>query len=316
MYSYENRLSINFKIPLKLVNMDQPKQNMVNGRFQMLELINDGSHGKVYKGYDIVMKTDVAIKCDYHSNPAVMMREAQMLEKLADVDGIPQIFWHGFYSEQYVIVMQLMGKDFREIMSEVTMTVTDVMKLAVQVIGIFKNIHSRGLIHKDCKLENIMMGCGKDKNKVYLVDFGLAEKFIINGEHIPMAKVRLRTGAPVFASLNNHKKRRQSRRDDLQSIGYVFLAMLKDGYDDLPWDAVTDGRQATFKDIYAKKASLGPKELFDGFPKAFTQFMAYAMQLNYKDQPDYEYLQGLFRLEIWRAGHTNDVLSADFDFNG
>jgi hypothetical protein len=77
------------------------------------------------------------------------------------------------------------------------------------------------------------MGNPKDKltkHEVYLVDFGLAKKWCKkDGQHISERKGRSMTGTIRFCSLNMHLTCEQSRRDDLEAIGYMLVWMAKGG---------------------------------------------------------------------------------------
>lgn len=111
------------------------------------------------------------------------------------------------------------------------------MKIGAQLLQRIQVVHDQGLIHRDIKPGNIVVGLGADSDKIYLVDFGLAKAYIDTStkkgnKHRPLARGRKLVGTPRYASINNHKGLTQSRREDLASIGYT-LAILLNGT--LPW---------------------------------------------------------------------------------
>ena len=73
--------------------------------------------------------------------------------------------------------------------------------------------------------------------KVFMIDFGLAKRFIgKDGKHIPYKDKKNLTGTARYASLNTHLGIEQSRRDDLESLGYVFVYFIKGkNYNDIKY---------------------------------------------------------------------------------
>ena len=102
------------------------------------------------------------------------------------------------------------------------------------MIKIMKVVHNERIIHRDIKPDNFIMGSTEStKNKVYMIDFGLAKCYkSSDGEHIPFRDGKDLTGTARYASVNTHMGYEQSRRDDLECIGHVLLYFLKGT---LPW---------------------------------------------------------------------------------
>ena len=104
-----------------------------------------------------------------------------------------------------------------------------IVLLAMSMIDIMKHIHNCGYIHRDIKPDNFLMGLGKRGNQVYMIDFGLAKKYRDprTHMHIPYRENKSLTGTARYASINTHLGFEQSRRDDLEAIGYIFVYFLK-----------------------------------------------------------------------------------------
>ena len=100
-----------------------------------------------------------------------------------------------------------------------------VLMLADQMIGRIEYVHNKNFIHRDIKPDNFLMGIGRHCNKLFLIDFGLAKKYRDNRtrQHIPYREDKNLTGTARYASINAHLGIEQSRRDDMESLGYVLM---------------------------------------------------------------------------------------------
>lgn len=100
------------------------------------------------------------------------------------------------------------------------------------------------------------------------------------------------TGTPRYASLNNHFGMEQSRRDDLESLGYVFLYFLRGK---LPWQGLrADNKKEKYTHIMEYKMEVTFNRLCQGFPEEFLFYFDYCHSLSFDETPDYEYLRKLF----------------------
>jgi len=101
--------------------------------------------------------------------------------------------------------------------------------LADQMISRLEYMHNNNFIHRDMKPDNFLMGLKTKQSTVYMIDFGLSKRYRDpkTGQHIPYRDGKSLTGTARYASVNTHIGIEQSRRDDLESVGYILLYLLK-----------------------------------------------------------------------------------------
>eukprot|EP00968_Pinguiococcus_pyrenoidosus_P005159 scaffold334_cov241-Pinguiococcus_pyrenoidosus.AAC.22 len=160
-----------------------------------------------------------------------------------------------------------------------------------------ETLHNCHLIHRDIKPANFVTGCpgSAEQGLVYCIDFGLSKRYRHPRtlQHIPHRDGRSLTGTPRYASVNNHLGIEQSRRDDLESIGYVLVYFLKGG---LPWQGLkARNAQKKYRMILEKKQAVSVQQLCDGLPSQFADYLAYCRSLKFDAKPNMTYLRGLFR---------------------
>jgi casein kinase I family protein HRR25 len=172
-------------------------------------------------------------------------------------------------------------------------------------------VHTKHIIHRDIKPDNFIMGLAENSSTVYVIDFGLAKKYRSsrNLQHIKYTNNKKLTGTARYASINALRGAEQSRRDDLEAIGYVLMYFLKGS---LPWQGLkVDKREDRYKKIYEKKKSTTAEELCGGFPNEFIEYVNYTRGLGFEQDPDYEYLRGLFKSVMVKG---NLIYDLEFDW--
>jgi serine/threonine protein kinase len=156
------------------------------------------------------------------------------------------------------------------------------------------------------------MGLGKKGNLVYIIDFGLAKKYKDSKTltHIPYRENKNLTGTARYASINTHLGIEQSRRDDLESLGYVLMYF---NLGTLPWQGLkAANKRQKYERISEKKLSTPIEDLCKGFPPEFATYLSYCRQMDFVQRPDYCYLRKIFRTLFHRQGFTYDYV---FDWN-
>ncbi|KAJ4851642.1 Casein kinase 1-like protein 2 [Turnera subulata] len=224
--------------------------------------------------------------------------------------GIPNVRWFGVEGDYNVLVMDLLGPSLEDLFNfcHRKLSLKTVLMLADQMINRVEFVHSKSFLHRDIKPDNFIMGLGRRANQVYMIDFGLAKKYrdTSTHQHIPYRENKNLTGTARYASMNTHLGIEQSRRDDLESLGYVLMYFLRGS---LPWQGLKAGtKKQKYEKISEKKVSTSIEALCRGYPTEFASYFHYCRSLRFDDKPDYAYLKRLFRDLFIREGFQFDYV--------
>jgi serine/threonine protein kinase len=166
--------------------------------------------------------------------------------------------------------------------------------IALQIIDRLEFIHSKNIIHRDIKTDNFVIGRNENNKIIYLIDFGFARKYRSSrtGKHIKFQRMKFLFGHLIFMSINANKGFEQSRRDDLESLGYVLIYLLK-GY--LPWMGLkAKNKDERFEKILNIKIEISLSSLCKSCPVEFENYLNYVRQLKFDEEPNYENYRDLF----------------------
>jgi serine/threonine protein kinase len=160
-------------------------------------------------------------------------------------------------------------------------------------LSVLKSLHDHHYVHLDVKPDNFMIGTGDRSSRVFLIDFGLTRLFRnpATRKHITQFKGLDITGTVCYSSINSHLGLTQSRRDDLESLAYAIVYLVKGR---LPWQgiAVHPG-QVHHDEVLKLKQVTTAKTLCKGLPQPFIEFIQHIRSLGFEDKPDYRYLHSL-----------------------
>ncbi|OAY53943.1 casein kinase 1-like protein 1 [Manihot esculenta] len=283
----------------------------VGNKFRLGRKIGSGSFGEIYLGTNIQTNEEVAIKLEtVKTKHPQLLYESKLYRILQGGTGIPNVRWFGVEGDYNVLVMDLLGPSLEDLFNFCSrkLSLKSVLMLADQMINRVEFVHSKSFLHRDIKPDNFLMGLGRRANQVYMIDFGLAKKYRDSSthQHIPYRENKNLTGTARYASMNTHLGIEQSRRDDLESLGYVLMYFLRGS---LPWQGLKAGtKKQKYEKISEKKVSTSIEALCRGYPTEFASFFHYCRSLRFDDKPDYAYLKRIFRDLFIREGFQFDYV--------
>eukprot|EP00461_Guttulinopsis_vulgaris_P001096 UN01096 len=294
----------------------QSTGRVVGQRYREIRKIGCGSFGSIYLGISNQSGEEVAIKREQVSTKHPQIAYEAKLYRLFQAKcrsppmGIPQFRWFGVDSNDYALVIDLLGPSLEDLFNFCNrkFSLKTTLMLADQLIFRCEFVHTRNYVHRDIKPDNFLIGLGKKENIVHIIDFGLAKRYRDprSMEHIGYSENKSLTGTARYASVHTHLGREQSRRDDLESLGYVLMYFVRGN---LPWQ----GLQATTKRekydrISEKKITTSFDQLCKNYPHEFVDYFKYVRQLAFDEKPNYHYMRSLFRDLFDRKGYQHDFM--------
>ena len=223
--------------------------------------------------------------------------------------GIPEVLSYGHSGKYNILIQNLLGISLGELFyrNGNKFCLKDICMFTIQILDRIEFIHSKNIIHRDIKTENFLIG-NPDEYLIYIIDFGLSKKYKSSrtNKHIQYKKTKMFSGTEIFSSLNACKGFEQSRRDDLESLGYMIIFFLNGG--NLPWRKLSGKTKSDkLKKICAMKNNVNFEELFKDMPREIIYYMNYCRELDFEQKPNYNYLRDLFKKILKSLGTNNDL---------
>jgi serine/threonine protein kinase len=221
--------------------------------------------------------------------------EAKLYQLLQGGQGIPHLRWFGRDCRYHVLAMDLLGESLEDLISvQRKFSLKTVLMLADQMLTCVEFLHTKGYLHRDLKPGNFVVGCNGLTNQLFIIDYRLAKLYCdaATGAHRPFRQSKGLAGTVRYASVGAHRGNRQSRRDDLESLGYVLVYLLRGS---LPWMGsrfMSGQRQTDY--VCDMKARTTPESLCTGLAPEFAHFVRSVHALKYDETPDYAAYREMF----------------------
>ena len=278
-------------------------------KYKLVKKLGEGTFGIIFKAES--PNGDYAFKFEKkRPNKRSLLKSESEIMKFLKGKGIPSIELYKEEDNYNIMVMQLLGKSLEKVFKQSEnkkFSLKTVCLIAIEVIPILKFIHDKNFIHRDIKPDNFALGY-EDPCQIYILDFGLAKKYRSSKtlKHNPYIKHKRLTGTARYASINALKGYEQSRRDDLESFGYVLAYFLRGS---LPWQGIpAKTKDEKYAKILNKKINISTEKLLKNEPQELINYIKYCIKLEYEQDPDYDYLIGLFNNII------NKILKQTIDY--
>lgn len=205
------------------------------------------------------------------------------------IAGIPNVYYFGQEGLHNILVIDLLGPSLEDLFDHCNrrFSIKTVVMVAKQMVcdprtfsdfqvpaltrpqlSRVQTIHEKNLIYRDIKPDNFLIGRpgSKTANVIHVVDFGMAKQYRDpkTKQHIPYRERKSLSGTARYMSINTHLGREQSRRDDLEALGHVFMYFLRGG---LPWQGLKAAtNKQKYEKIGEKKQTTAIKDLCEGLP--------------------------------------------------
>ncbi|XP_062148104.1 casein kinase 1-like protein HD16 [Alnus glutinosa] len=273
--------------------------------------LGKGGFGQVYVGRRVTGGTghtgsdafEVALKFEHRKSKGCNCAppfEWQVYSTLNGSYGLPLVYYKGQQGDYYILVMDMLGPSLWDVWNSNNQILSEEMVacIAVEAISILEQLHCKGFVHGDVKPENFLLGQPGTPNekKLYLVDLGLASRWknASSGRHVDYdQKPDFFRGTVRYASVHAHLGRTGSRRDDLESLAYTLIFLLRGK---LPWQGYV-GENKGFL-VCKKKMSTSPEILCCLCPPPFQQFLEMVTNMRFDEEPNYSELISLFNDSI------------------
>lgn len=280
------------------VNQYYNFMEVLKDSYNIIKCIGKGTFGTVYLTED-KNGNKYASKVEQKRESSRLLFEYKIYrtlfkDKKDENIGVPRIISLIQTPTYNILVMELLGKSLDALYNRYNkkFELNTVATLGIDIITLLEHIHKYGFIHRDIKPNNFLIGVNNNRNRVYLTDFGLSRKYNKNGKHIEFCAKKSLIGTLRYASINMHMGIEPSRRDDMESVGYMLVYFLKGT---LPWQGLKyDTESGHIEKIGTIKMTTNLNKLCENIPYNFGEYIKLCRELKFEEAPNYDALRECF----------------------
>jgi len=269
------------------INHNVQQTNVMVGKtYRLIKKIGEGSFGKIFSANDAAQQHYAVKLIPDENHRALWENELVMYERLKGINYIPSLYAAGNEGKYNYIVMDLLEQNLEQLRASycAQMNLKIILHLGVQMLNALETIHAKGIIHRDIKPANFLLKPNQQDgiSQLFLIDFGLASTYKDDHQHIALKTNNPLIGTTRYMSVNVQQGFTASRRDDLESLGYILIFLQKG---ELPWQSAGEMAPAikqTFGWAYAAN-----------IVGEFILFNQYCKNLAFNATPNYDYLRNV-----------------------
>jgi serine/threonine-protein kinase len=264
-------------------------------RYQIIERINKGGFGETYLAVDRALPSQPRCIVKHlqprDPNPAVFAiakqlfdREAKILDRLSEFDGIPRLYAYFEEEGQFYLVQEYIdGQELsEEFQPDIQWNERETFKLVREILEILTVVHQKKVIHRDIKPSNIMRR--KQDGKLVLIDFGsVKETMTVNKHGITDSTIAI--GTPIYMPVEQCSGNPRLA-SDIYALGMLAIEALTGVKpDELPRDP------HTLNPIWRDRVQVS-----DSFAKVLNNMVRYDFKRRYPNAA--EALKALITTEV------------------
>jgi len=268
--------------------------DLINNKYKIIEKIGEGSFGNIFKAFNKRKRENVVIKIEsIIGGTKLLKHETIIYQYLKNTPGVPKIKWYGKDSVNYYMVLELLGPSLERVkVKSAGFSLRMTLTVGLKVLTLLRNIHEKGLIHRDVKPDNFLFG-ENEKTEIYIIDFGFCKSFIENECHIPFKKTHGLIGSLSFASINAHDCNELSRRDDIECLAYMLIYLF---HGSLPWQTLSIPNPKERNQII-KEYKINILNNPDIHP-LFKHYLERARRISFEETPNYDDFSSILENEL------------------
>ena len=266
---------------------------LINDKYSIIKNLGKGKFGEIYLGKDTKANNLVAIKLETKENTLITLKnEANILKYLYDnrCNDIPLIYWFGNFKDKFVIVLSKYDCSLYDYVKTAELSQEQIDNIMSKMISILENIHSLFVVHRDIKPHHFMIKNGN----IYLIDFGISTFYVDEyRNHKDNIKSEYIIGSPNYLSFFIHEGNSYSRRDDMISIGYIYIYLCTNT---LPWNGkyIIDDSYSNLHILHKQNLLYMQMKDLDEIQcvcnkinNSIVSYMSYCYFLDFNSEPNY-----------------------------